>query len=224
MGNLVQQVMQGVGDVDGGDGGRHGPTTGGLDISGMLQHMMPVVTQMLGGGSSAALPGSAAGPSARTSSDNGARAITQPSETERWQDTLTEEEVAAWSETIANDEEIQQSMPPQRPLSDVYRRGTPAAKRQKTAVETTSEKLEDGGSAEIVLRDLADAASAEISGNNRTSSMDDVSTPAVRVDGLAETRILAMAPASHTQPESSSNPRRRQRSQMESDSDCMQHS
>lgn len=53
-------------------------------------------------------------------------------------------------------------------------------------METTSEKLEDGGSAEIVLRDLADAASAEISGNNRTSSMDDVSTPAVLVDGLAE--------------------------------------
>lgn len=56
----------------------------------------------------------------------------------------------------------------------------------QTAVETTSEKLEDGGSAEVVLRDLADAASAEISGGNRTSSMDDLAPPAVRVDGLAE--------------------------------------
>ena len=51
MENLVQQVMQGVGDVDVGDGARRGPATGGLDFSGMLQHMMPVVTQMLGGGS-----------------------------------------------------------------------------------------------------------------------------------------------------------------------------
>lgn len=96
MGNLVQQVMQGVGDVDGVDGDRHGPTTGGLDISGMLQHMMPVVTQMLGGGSSAALPGSAPGPSARISSDNGARAITQPSDTERWQDALTEVSISVF--------------------------------------------------------------------------------------------------------------------------------
>lgn len=91
MENLVQQVMQGVGDVDVRDGARRGPATGGLDFSGMLQHMMPVVTQMLGGGSSAAFPGSTAGPSARTSSEGGARATTpQPSETERWQDALTE--------------------------------------------------------------------------------------------------------------------------------------
>nr|XP_024378995.1 large proline-rich protein BAG6-like isoform X6 [Physcomitrium patens]XP_024379003.1 large proline-rich protein BAG6-like isoform X6 [Physcomitrium patens]XP_024379014.1 large proline-rich protein BAG6-like isoform X6 [Physcomitrium patens] len=222
--NLVQQVMQGVGDGDGGDGAHRGPATGGLDLSGMLQHMMPVVTQMLGGGSSASFPGSVAGTSTRTS-DGGARGTTsQPSETERWQDALSQEEVADWTETIAADEEAQQSMPPQRPFSDVYRRGTPAAKRQKTAVESAAENLEDGGSAEILLRDLAGAASAEISGNNGTVGADDLAQQVVRVDGLAETRILAMAPASHILPESSANPRRRQRSQMESESDCMQHS
>jgi hypothetical protein len=59
--NLVQQVMQGVGDVDVGGGARRGPAAGGLDLSGMLQHVVPVVTQMLNGGSSAAFPGSAAG-------------------------------------------------------------------------------------------------------------------------------------------------------------------
>ncbi|KAG0625261.1 hypothetical protein M758_2G041000 [Ceratodon purpureus] len=224
--NLVQQVMQGVGDVDAGGGGsRRGPATSPLDIQGMLQHVVPVVTQMLNGGSSAAFPGPSAGTSARSSSDGAGRATaSREAESERWQDALTPEEAAGWSETIAADEELQQSMPSQRPLSDVYRRGTPAAKRQKTAVETAAEKLEDGGSADVVLRDLADAASAEISGSNGTTSTDDSTQQAVRVDGLAETRILAMAPASHMQPESSTNPRRRQRSQMESDTDCMQHS
>nr|XP_024379074.1 uncharacterized protein LOC112283865 isoform X12 [Physcomitrium patens] len=190
--NLVQQVMQGVGDGDGGDGAHRGPATGGLDLSGMLQHMMPVVTQMLGGGSSASFPGSVAGTSTRTS-DGGARGTTsQPSETERWQDALSQEEVADWTETIAADEEAQQSMPPQRPFSDVYRRGTPAAKRQKTAVESAAENLEDGGSAEILLRDLAGAASAEISGNNGTVGADDLAQQVVRVDGLAEAYLVVL--------------------------------
>lgn len=58
----------------------------------------------------------------------------------------------------------------------------------QTAVETAAEKLEDGGSADVVLRDLADAASAEISGSNGTTSTDDSTQQAVRVDGLAEVR------------------------------------
>nr|XP_024403578.1 uncharacterized protein LOC112295797 isoform X6 [Physcomitrium patens] len=190
--NLVQQVMQGVGDVDGGDGARRGLATGDLDLSGMLQHMMPVVTQMLGGGSSAAFPGSVADSSARTSAVGARGTSSQPSETERWQDALSQEELAGWNETIVADEEAQQSMPPQRPLSDVYRRGTPAAKRQKTVVETAAEKLESGGSAEVVLRDLTDAANAEISGNNGTAGADDLAQQVVRVDGLAEAYLLVL--------------------------------
>lgn len=58
----------------------------------------------------------------------------------------------------------------------------------QTAVESAAEKLEDGGSAEVVLRDLADAASAGISGNNGTTSTEDSSQQVVRVDGLAEVR------------------------------------
>lgn len=58
----------------------------------------------------------------------------------------------------------------------------------QTAVETAAEKLEDGGSADVVLRDLADAVSAEISDSNGTSSADESSQQAVRVDGLAEVR------------------------------------
>jgi hypothetical protein len=58
----------------------------------------------------------------------------------------------------------------------------------QTAVETAAEKLEDGGPADVVLRDLADAASAEISGNNGATSADDSTQQAVRVDGLAEVR------------------------------------
>jgi hypothetical protein len=42
-----------------------------------------------------------------------------------------QEEQSGWSETMTADEESQQSMPPQRPFSDVYSRGSPVAKRQK---------------------------------------------------------------------------------------------
>ena len=58
----------------------------------------------------------------------------------------------------------------------------------QTAVETAAEKLEDGGSADVVLRDLADAASAEVSGSNGAKSTDESTQQAVRVDGLAEVR------------------------------------
>jgi len=58
----------------------------------------------------------------------------------------------------------------------------------QTAVESAAEKLEDGGSAEVVLRDLADDATAGISGNEETTSTEDTSQQVVRVDGLAEVR------------------------------------
>lgn len=60
----------------------------------------------------------------------------------------------------------------------------------QTAVESAAENLEDGGSAEILLRDLAGAASAEISGNNGTVGADDLAQQVVRVDGLAEVRQI----------------------------------
>jgi hypothetical protein len=89
--NLVQQMMQqGVGDADVGSGARRGGANGGLDLSGMLQHVVPVVTQMLNGGPAAAFPGSTAGTSARTSSDGAGGATgSRESESERWQDALT---------------------------------------------------------------------------------------------------------------------------------------
>jgi hypothetical protein len=46
-----------------------------------------------------------------------------------------QEEAAGWSETIAADEEAQQSMAAQRPFSDAYGRGTHSAKRQKVSGE-----------------------------------------------------------------------------------------
>lgn len=92
MENLVQQVMQGVGDVDVGGGARRGPGAGGLDLSGMLQQMMPVVSQMLGGGGPpSVLPRSSAGTSTRASIEGGARESTsRQSEPDRWQDALTQ--------------------------------------------------------------------------------------------------------------------------------------
>lgn len=42
-----------------------------------------------------------------------------------------QEEAASWNETLSADVSRQQSMPPQRPFSDVYARGSPVAKRQK---------------------------------------------------------------------------------------------
>lgn len=89
--NLVQQMMQqGVGDADVGSGARRGGASGGLDLSGMLQHVVPVVTQMLNGGPSAAFPGSTAGTSARASSDGAGRATgSRESESEKWEDALT---------------------------------------------------------------------------------------------------------------------------------------
>lgn len=62
-------------------------------------------------------------------------------------------------------------------------------------MEVTAQKLENGESAEEVLQNmaeslLADAAGAEVSGSNVTSSSGDVANQVVRTDGLAEVRIL----------------------------------
>lgn len=89
--NLVQGVMQGVGDVNGDGDSRLGPPPSGLDLSGMLHHVVPLVTQMLNGGSAPVFPGSTAGTSARTSIDGTARTTgSWEPEPENWQDALTE--------------------------------------------------------------------------------------------------------------------------------------
>lgn len=58
----------------------------------------------------------------------------------------------------------------------------------QTGAESAAEKLEDGGSAEVVLRDLADAARTGISANNGSASTSDTPQQVVRVDGVAEVR------------------------------------
>lgn len=89
METLVQQVMQGVGDVEVG-GAHRGPATGGLP--GIFQQMMPVVSQMLGGGGSPSLrPRSSPGTSARPPTSGAARDVGgQPSGPEKWQDALSQ--------------------------------------------------------------------------------------------------------------------------------------
>jgi hypothetical protein len=129
METLVQQVMQGVGDVEVVSGGQHAAPAAGQGLGGMLQHMMPMMSQMLGVGSRSIRPPPADATSSRSQTEGGGSS--NPSETERWKEALTPEELARWSETMTADEERQQSMPPQRPFSDVYSRGSPVAKRQK---------------------------------------------------------------------------------------------
>lgn len=62
----------------------------------------------------------------------------------------------------------------------------------QTEVDTVAEKLEDGGSAEAVLRDLADAASADVSSSNGTIHAADLAQHVAGVDGLTEVCELVL--------------------------------
>ena len=55
---------------------------------------------------------------------------------------------------IAADEEVQQSMASQRPLSDAYRRGTPAAKRQKVCAPSECALLWHGRDSPVGVCDV----------------------------------------------------------------------
>jgi hypothetical protein len=87
METLVQQVMQGVGDVGVVSGGQHAAPAAGQDLGGMLQHMMPMMSQMLGVGSRSILPPPADATSSRSQTEGGGSS--NPSGTERWKEALT---------------------------------------------------------------------------------------------------------------------------------------
>ncbi|KAH9552019.1 hypothetical protein CY35_09G042800 [Sphagnum magellanicum] len=184
METLVQQVMQGVGDVEVVSGGQHAAPAAGQDLGGMLQHMMPMVSQMLGVGSLSIRPPPADATSSRSQTEGGGSS--NPSGTERWKEALTPEELARWSETMTADEERQQSMPPQRPFSDVYSRGSPVAKRQKTEMEGAVQKLDAGEAAQEVLRSVADAAGTHVLSNSGVTTSTSLAQHVSQAGGLAD--------------------------------------
>ncbi|CAM6106813.1 unnamed protein product [Calypogeia fissa] len=235
MENLVQQVMTGVQNDEAqnpenslpGHGNRSQGVPGAFDFAGIVQQMLPVVSQMFGGRpSSNAAQQVPSSTNIRNHNDGGAeRDSPGPiNDSGRWREALSEEEIASWSETISADVEQQQSMEPQRPFSDVYVRGSPLAKRQKTELEGNAQKLENGASHEEVLRSGPESASAQVGGSNGSTNGAGISQLAQQTavaDGMANTRILAMIPGSRLQPESSYS-RRRPRSQLEDDDDWLQ--
>ncbi|KAH8958632.1 hypothetical protein BDL97_06G035400 [Sphagnum fallax] len=184
METLVQQVMQGVGDVEAASGGRRAAPAAGQDLGGMLQHMMPMMSQVLGGGALSMMPPPAVATGSQSQAEGGSARDTSGSE--RWKQALTPEEQSGWSETMTADEESQQSMPPQRPFSDVYSRGSPVAKRQKTEMEGTAQRLEEGETAQEVLRSVADAAGTRVLGNSSVTTSTSLAQHVSQADGLAD--------------------------------------
>ncbi|KAH8952198.1 hypothetical protein BDL97_09G071100 [Sphagnum fallax] len=184
METLVQQVMQGVGDVEVVSGGQHAAPAAGQGLGGMLQHMMPMMSQMLGVGSRSIRPPPADATSSRSQTEGGGSS--NPSGAERWKEALTPEELARWSETMTADEERQQSMPPQQPFSDVYSRGSPVAKRQKTEMEGAIQKLDAGEAAQEVLRSVADAAGTHVLSNSGVTTSTSLAQHVSQADGLAD--------------------------------------
>ncbi|CAM6036842.1 unnamed protein product [Sphagnum compactum] len=190
METLVQQVMQGVGDVQVVSGGQHAAPAAGQDLGGMLQHMMPMMSQMLGVGSLSIQPPPADATSSRSQTEGGGSS--NPSGTERWKEALTPEELARWSETMTADEERQQSMPPQRPFSDVYSHGSPVAKRQKTEMEGAVQKLDAGEAAQEVLRSVADAAGTHVLSNSGVTTSTSLAQHVSQADGLADAYLAVL--------------------------------
>ncbi|CAK9237131.1 unnamed protein product [Sphagnum troendelagicum] len=190
METLVQQVMQGVGDVEVISGGQHAAPAAGQGLGGMLQHMMPMMSQMLGVGSRSIRPPPADATSSRSQTEGGGSS--NPSGTERWEEALTPEELARWSETMTADEERQQSMLPQRPFSDLYSRGSPVAKRQKTEMEGAVQKLDAGEAAQEVLRSVADAAGTHVLSNSGVTTSTSLAQHVSQADGLADAYLAVL--------------------------------
>ncbi|KAH8952193.1 hypothetical protein BDL97_09G071100 [Sphagnum fallax] len=190
METLVQQVMQGVGDVEVVSGGQHAAPAAGQGLGGMLQHMMPMMSQMLGVGSRSIRPPPADATSSRSQTEGGGSS--NPSGAERWKEALTPEELARWSETMTADEERQQSMPPQQPFSDVYSRGSPVAKRQKTEMEGAIQKLDAGEAAQEVLRSVADAAGTHVLSNSGVTTSTSLAQHVSQADGLADAYLAVL--------------------------------
>lgn len=87
METLVQQVMQGVGDVEVANGGHRAAPAAGQDLGGMLQQMMPMMSQIIGGGARSMRPPPAVATSSRSQAEGGV--ARDPSETERWKEVLS---------------------------------------------------------------------------------------------------------------------------------------
>ncbi|CAK9252221.1 unnamed protein product [Sphagnum jensenii] len=87
METLVQQVMQGVGDVEVSNGGHRAAPAAGQDLGGMLQQMMPMMSQIIGGGARSMRPPPAVATSSRSQAEGGV--ARDPSETERWKEVLS---------------------------------------------------------------------------------------------------------------------------------------
>ncbi|KAL2614169.1 hypothetical protein R1flu_025861 [Riccia fluitans] len=172
MENLLQQVMSGPrGEEMQSPGlappGRSGE--GSLDFTGVVQQMLPVITRMFGGTQTPSAGQQVPNPvgDMRQNEESASRGVSgQMSDTGRWREALSEEEAAQWNETITADVEQQQSASPQRPLSDAYVRGSPVAKRQKTELDGTAQKLQNGGAPEDVLRSVAHNVAEQFVGTN----------------------------------------------------------
>ncbi|BBN18126.1 hypothetical protein Mp_7g19730 [Marchantia polymorpha subsp. ruderalis] len=201
MENLVQQVMTRSEETQSSEQGFSGLSgDGGFDFAGVMQQMqqmLPVVTQMIG---------SRQTPSSGQEVPNALNAMLhneevaargspgQNNDTGRWREALSEEEAAQWSETITADVEQQQSAAPQRPFSDVYSRGSPVAKRQKTDLEGTAQKLENGGAPEDVLRSVAEDVAEQFVRTNGTvhGEASQLAQHVVETEGLAEAYMAVL--------------------------------
>ncbi len=79
--------MQGVGDGKVVSGGQHATPTIGQDLGGMLQHMMPMMSQMLGVGSLSIWPPLVDATSFQSQTEGGDSS--NPSKTKRWKEAIT---------------------------------------------------------------------------------------------------------------------------------------
>ncbi|KAL3698961.1 hypothetical protein R1sor_016983 [Riccia sorocarpa] len=168
-----------------------------LDFTGVVQQVLPVITRMFGGrqtpSSGQQVPNGV--DDLRQPEENAAREVPgQSSDTGKWREALSEEEVAQWSETITADVVQQQSSSPQRPFSDAYLRGSPVAKRQKTELEGIAQKLENGDEPQEVLRDIAENVADQFAGTNGAAPGEgsQLAEHVVGTEGLAEAYMAVL--------------------------------
>eukprot|EP00249_Psilotum_nudum_P018475 c26822_g4_i1 orf=2-2446(+) len=162
MGNVLQQVMGQMGnEPQAFDNMLNGQ--GGFDLSGMLQQMMPIVSQAFSratGGISDLATNPTPQMEHRSQEDAGA---TQDAGLINALDCQkhfpNKDELAQQNQTISTDIEQEQVTLTQMPGSDAYSQGAPVTKRQKMDLEETVKKLEHGDLPGEILRSIAEAAS-----------------------------------------------------------------
>eukprot|EP00249_Psilotum_nudum_P020254 c27622_g1_i1 orf=139-3600(+) len=131
MGNVLQQV---------GDEPRvfdnmlHGQ--GGLDLSGMLQQMMPIVSHAFPRGGSGELECNASSAHETESRPQDDHEATQDiglvTSSDGQKEVSNQDELTQWNESVSNASEQHHSIQMQRPTSEVHSGSAPVAKRQKT--------------------------------------------------------------------------------------------